>query len=129
MSSNNYPNIGKLTFGKAHNFFAKVSVSWSTFGGGATDGNQPDLIINLPEPTSSVIFNNVSIVGASPGATPSVQVIEYSFDGNTVHGELGSNSQNIRQVFQDRVISTIWFRVQSGSTGPLTVSVEAWGIR
>lgn len=127
MPSNNFPNIGKITYGYSHNYFNKLAVNWTTFGGGSVDGYQPDMIINLLEPTQTVIFNNVSIVAAL--TTTSTQVIEYSFDGNTVHGELGSNNQNIREVFENRVISLIWFRVQSGSSGPLTVSVEAWGVR
>lgn len=125
MPSNNFPYIGKLTYGYAHNYFNKLSVSWSTFGGGAVDGYQPDMIINLLEPTQTVIFTNLT-TASTPSST---SVIEYSFDGNTVHGELGNSLGNISLTFNNRVISCIWFRVQSGSTGPLEVSVQAWGVR
>lgn len=125
MPSNNFPNIGKLTYGYAHNYFNKIEVTWTDFGGGAVDGYQPDMIINLLEPTQTVIFNNVSTLTTATGT----QVLEYSFDGNTVHGELASNNFNVREVFENRVISTIWFRIQTGSSGPITVSVEAWGVR
>jgi len=128
MPSNNFPNIGKVTYGYAHNYFNKMAINWTTFGGGATDGYQPDMIINLPEPTYTVIFTNLASA-LSDGYSAGGNVIEYSFDGNTVHGELGSQLYNIRSVFQNRVISCIWFRVQAGSSGPINVSVEAWGVR
>jgi|SRR5579885_923172 len=125
MPTNNYPNVPKLTWGYAHNYFQKLSVSWTAFGANAVDGYQPDLVINLPEPTQTVIFTNLTTVSA-PSAT---SVIEYSFDGNTVHGELGNHINNLSLTFENRVISSIWFRVQSGSTGPISVSVQAWGVR
>lgn len=127
MPSNNFPNIGKLTYGYAHNYFNKIEVSWTTFGGGAVDGYQPDMIINLPESTQAVIFTNLT--AAPTGTFVADSVIEYSFDGNTVHGELGSCLQNVMLTFDNRVISCIWFRLQSGSSGTPTVSVQAWGIR
>ena len=128
MPSNNYPGIGKLTYGYAHNYFQKLSVTWTTFGGGAVDGYQPDLIINLLEPTDTVIMTNITATSSTDGYA-SGSVIEYSFDGNVVHGELGSSTTNFSLTFRNRVISTIWFRIQTGSTSPLTVSVQAWGVR
>lgn len=128
MPANNFPNIGKVTYGYSHNYFSKLAVSWSTFGGGATDGYQPDMIINLLEPTYTVIMTNLTATSSTDGYA-SGSVIEYSFDGNTVHGELGSSTTNFSLTFQNRVISTIWFRVQSGSSASITVSVQAWGVR
>ncbi|HEY5268629.1 MAG TPA: hypothetical protein VII94_05930 [Candidatus Saccharimonadales bacterium] len=128
MPSNNFPGIGPIKYGFSHNYFNKVAVNWTTFGGGSTDGYQPDMIINLPEPTSTVIFTNLTATSSTDGYA-SGTVIEYSFDGTTVHGELGSNTNNFSLTFQDRVISLIWFRVQSGSSGTLNVSVQAWGVR
>ncbi len=125
MPSNNFPNIGKVTYGYAHNYFNKLAVNWTTFGGGAVDGYQPDMIINLPEPTYTVIITNLS----TPTVPVSTSVIEYSFDGNTVHGELGNHINNLSLTFENRVISCIWFRVQSGSSGTINVSVQAWGVR
>jgi len=129
MPTNNFPNIGKVTYGYAHNYFQKYSVTATTFGGDTVDGYQPSLIINLPEVTNTVIFTNLAVTFT--GSTPSytTAVIEYSFDGNTVHGELGSAPSNVSIYFANRVISLIWFRIQSGSSGPINVSVQAWGIR
>jgi len=128
MPSNNYPGIGPIKYGYSHNYFDKVAVNWTTFGGGSVDGYQPDVIINLLEPTYTVIFTNLTATSSTDGYA-SGSVLEYSFDGNTVHGELGSNTNNFSLTFQNRVISLIWFRLQPGSTGPLEVSVQAWGVR
>jgi hypothetical protein len=125
MPTNNFPNIGKVTYGYAHNYFNKLSVTWTVFGANAVDGYQPDMIINLLEPTYTVIITNLTTT-TTPAAT---SVIEYSFDGNTVHGELGNHINNLSLTFGNRVISTIWFRIQSGSSGPLEVSVQAWNVR
>ena len=128
MPTNNFPNIGKVTYGYSHNYFNKMAVNWTDFGANSVDGYQPDMIINLLEPTYTVIFTNITATSSTDGYA-SGSVLEYSFDGNTVHGELGSNTNNFSLTFENRVISLIWFRVQSGSSGPLTVSVQAWGIR
>lgn len=128
MPANNFPNIGKVTYGYSHNYFNKLAVSWTDFGANSVDGYQPDMIINLLEPTYTVIFTNITAASSTDGYA-SGSVLEYSFDGNTVHGELGSNTNNFSLTFQNRVISTIWFRVQSGSSGTLVVSVQAWGVR
>lgn len=107
-----YPGIRKKT-GKDHDFFEKVEVDWSTFGGGASDGYGPDMII--PFTTRGVIFINESS-----------GIVEYSFTGYAVHGELDSSTVTKGLIFDNRVISLIWFRVKTGSTGPLRVSVQAW---
>jgi hypothetical protein len=116
MPTNNFPGIGYINYGRDWNFFQKVAVSATTFGGGSVDGYQPDLIITFP--TQSVLFLNEG-----------TGVVEYSFNGNTVHGELNSATPSIGLAFDNRVISLIWFRVQSGSTGPITVAVHAWSTR
>jgi hypothetical protein len=104
----------KKTQGRDFNFFQKVDVNWSTFGGGASDGYGPDLIITFT--TQGLIFLNE---GSG--------VVEYSFNGTTVHGELDSAGSTKMLTFNSRVASLIWFRVKSGSSGPIKVSVQAWG--
>lgn len=116
-----YKNI-KKNQGKDFNFFQKLDVNWAQFGApdGYTveDGYGPDMII--PFSTYGLIFNTEGASG---------KVIEYSFNGQTVHGELvpGTNRQTL--TFLNRPASLIWFRLKSGSSGPITISVEAWGIR
>ena len=111
-----FSNIGKKTQGKDFNHFIKTAVNWSNFGGGAPDNLGPDQVI--PFVTQSVIFLNEG-----------TGVVEYSFDGNTVHGELDSTGLTKGLIFDNRVISLIWFRVKAGSSAPITVSVQAWSVR
>jgi len=114
--TNRFPGKGYVTHGKDYNFFEKVSVTAATFGGASVDGKQPDLIITFP--TQSLIFLNEG-----------TGVVEYSFNGLTVHGELDSTKPSAGLSFDNRVVSSIWFRIKSGSTGPIVVSVQAWGTR
>jgi len=122
--TNNFPNIGYATVGRDFNFFQKLDVTASTFGGASISGQQPDMVITFP--TYSVIFTNID---ANPSGTfVASKVVEYSFNGQTVHGTLGSCPSDVVLTFNNRVISAIWFRVQSGSSGA-NISVQAWGIR
>ncbi len=118
MPTNNFPNIGYTTNGRDWNYFQKVSVTATTFGGGSVDGYQPDMVITFT--SQSAIFLNEATTG----------VVEYSFNGTTVHGELDGSTGSLTKMltFNNRVISKIWFRVKSGSSGPMTVSVRAWAI-
>ena len=117
MGTNNF-NKPRITDGFDPNFYQKVDVNWATFGG-QTDGNSPDIIITFP--AQSVILLNE--------ATTSSQVVEYSFNGQTVHGELDPSLPSRGLSFDNRVISKIWFRVKSGSAGPITVRVDSWSTR
>lgn len=130
MPNNNFPGTGSVTLGYDRNFFQKLSVTATTFGGNNSTslyvpGPQPDMIISFN--TQCVILTNLDAVfntgtdGYAAGA-----VLEYSFNGQVVHGELGSSSQNVSLTFQNRPVAKIWFRIQGGSTGPINVSVQAW---
>ena len=123
--TNNFPNIGYTTVGRDFNYFKKLNISATGFGSASISGQQPDMIITFP--TYSVIFTNLTAAGT--GTFVPNSVIEYSFNGQTVHGEIGSSPANVSLLFDNRVISTIWFRLQSGSSGSPLVSVQAWGIR
>src|SRR5271169_6796204 len=111
--TNNFPGLGYVERGRDFNFFQKVSVSATTFGGGSVDGYQPDILIKFP--TQSIILLNEASSGT----------IEYSFNGFTVHGQLdGSNTLPTKMLkFDNRVVSLIWFRT-TGATQ--IVSVQAW---
>ena len=110
-----YPGVTK-TQGRDFNFYQVLPVNWSTFGGGASDGYGCDMIITFT--TTGVMFLNEG-----------TGTVEYSFNGSTVHGELASGSPTAGLTFDNRVISLIWFRVKTGSNGPINVSVQAWSIR
>ena len=121
-----YPGVGYKIYGFDHDYFNKVNVTaTSTFGSDTTTGQMPDIII--PFSTQTVMFTNNSVAITAPTFTSSV--VEYSFNGTQIHGEIGSNTGNVNLIFQNRVISCVWFRIQSGSSGPVVVSVQAWATR
>jgi len=53
-------------------------------------------------------------------------IIEYSFNGNTVHGDMEEGQSTQSLSFENRVVPGIWFRINSGSGGD--VRVEAWRV-
>lgn len=112
MPTNNFPNIGYTTIGYDRNFFQKLTVSATSFGSGSVDGYQPDMIITIP--TFTVIF---SLEGTGTNQ------IQYSFNGNTVHGDMIIGQSSATLTFANRPISKIWFKAISGT--PI-VRVEAW---
>lgn len=102
----------KAKQGYISSFFQKVSVNNASF----TAITQPDVVVNARGITNFSLSNETS------GC-----VVEVSFTGYGVEDELdGSNSATKFLVYQNRPISTIWFRVKSGSSGPATVAVRAW---
>ena len=76
-------------------------------------GQQPDAIIT---------FTTQGIMLLNEGTG----VVEVSFNGTTVHAELNSANASTGLSFDNRVVSCIWLRVQSGSTGPINVAIYAW---
>jgi hypothetical protein len=106
------------TKGRDFNFYQKKAVTNTTFGTSA-DGYAADMVITFS--TQSVMFLNEG--------TTSTQVVEYSFNGNTVHGELDPSLPSRTFMFENRVIGAIWFRLKAGSSGPVNVRVDAWSIR
>lgn len=106
---------GKITHGRDWNYFNKIEVASSTFS--------DDADVTITFPTQGILFINEE----SSGSTN--KVVEISYNGNTVHGELDSSLPSRTLQFDNRVVSRIWFRVKSGSSGPITIRVEAWGIR
>jgi len=116
MPTNKFPGIGKKNFGRDFNFYEKINVVATDFGSESVDGQQPDIIITFP--TQSVLFLNEG-----------TGVVEYSFNGNHVHGELDSSLPSKALSFDNRVISFIWFRLKSGNVGPITIRVDAWSTR
>lgn len=117
MPTNNFPNIGKKIHGRDFNFYQKLSVVSTDFGSDTISGEQPDMIITFT--TQGVMFLNEATSG----------VIEYSFNGTTVHGELDPTNPSKAITFDNRVISLIWFRLKAGNAGPTVVRVDAWGTR
>lgn len=106
----------KIGYGRDYNFFAQVTPGSSTPG---TFGTDADVVINMNAPTYTVTFWLPTTGGGS---------VQYSFNGYTIHGTLDS-AQTLGPnflLFENRVISKIWFTTTGGS--PI-VRVEAWAIR
>lgn len=101
-----YPNITKNTKGRDFNFFDRVNVTSATFG------DNPDMVITFP--TTGLLFLNEGN-----------GVVEFSFNGNTVHGSLNSLDPSKGVAYDNRTVSTIWFRRVSGDAS-IAVRVEAW---
>jgi hypothetical protein len=114
-----YPGIKKKT-GKSFNFYKLLEVDWEQFGApdGYTlqDGYGPDIII--PFSTQSVSFVSLGL--------DATNTVEYSFNGTDIHGDLTPQTPSAALIFDNRQLSLIWFRLQPGSTGPVTIRIEAW---
>ncbi len=95
----------KVTNGRDFNFFKKVTVSSATFQ------DQCDTIITFPTQTITFLLDGTGVV-------------EYSFNGNTTHGDMDSTKSTKDLKFENRRVSKIWFKLISG--GPVSVRVEAW---
>jgi hypothetical protein len=98
----------KILYGKDFNFYQKIAVT-------ASGSFSTNCDIVIPFSTQQL---NLSL--------ESTGVIEYSFNGNNIHGQMDSTKNSANLQFPDRVVSKIWFRLVSG-TG--TVRVEAWATR
>lgn len=64
-------------------------------------------------------FNSSGFSLINRGST----VIEYSFNGTDVHGDLNPSDDSASMQFEGRIESVIWFRAASSSV----IRVEAWG--
>jgi hypothetical protein len=95
------------------NFYKKVAVSNTTFGT-STDGYYPDVALGFTSQGFLLMNESTSTV------------IEYSFNGNNVAGEMDPTQASKTLSFPDRGVSKIWLRVKSGSSGTANVSVHAW---
>ena len=92
------------TQGKDFNFFAKITVTDTTFP------NESQVTIPFAGQFGFSLVNEGS------------DVIEYSFNGNTLHGDLTPGTPTAGMIFDNRRISAIWFRSNSSSV----IRVEAW---
>lgn len=104
----------RINYGQSFDYFKRISVTATTFGSSA-DGYHQD--IRFPFLTHTVMFLNEG-----------TGVIEASFNGTDVHTELNSADLSKQMIFPNRVIQKVWLRVKTGSSGPISVRVEAWSI-
>ncbi len=95
---------GPITQGKDFNFYQEVTVTNASFP------HDADVEFNFRGQQS---FSLVIESGTR---------VEYSFNGNTLHGSLVAGTATEAIMFDNRRVSRIWFRTTSTST----VRVEAW---
>jgi hypothetical protein len=98
---------GPVTAGVDHNYFERITVDVSDFS-----ANNPQVLLRFKSPRLHI--NLINEGGA---------VVEYSFNGNTVHGDLATSGLTQEREFVGRQYTKIWFR----SSGSSTVRVEIWG--
>lgn len=114
-----YKNI-KKNIGRDWNYYEIISVNWPQFGApdGYTveDGYGPDVFITFQ--TQGLSFINYG--------TNATDIVEYSFNGTTVHGDMIPYTPSASLVFDNRITNSIWFRLKPGATGPVNIRVEAW---
>jgi hypothetical protein len=96
------------TQGCDFNYFRKVTVNQVAFP------MDSQITINIFGQFSFSIMNE------------GLHVVEYSFNGNTLHGDLTPGTPTQGLFFDHRSISGIWLRTPAG--GPCVVRVEAWGV-
>ena len=99
--------LPKQTLGKDFNHFERVTVTASEFG----DFADTHFKMRRSNMTFSMIWEGTGI-------------IEYSFNGNTVHGDMRDGTPTQAMFFDDRNVEGIWFRVAGGAGG--TVRIEGW---
>lgn len=97
---------GPITRGIDYNYFNKLTISAASF---ATNSDA------APISRGQITF---SLVNEGTG------VIEYSFNGNTLHGDLTPGTPTAALFFDDRRVGQIWFRLKSGAAS--IVRIEAW---
>ena len=103
-----FNSAGKLVRRKGTNFFDKVSVSSTNFS----------------NHTASWDFMSHGIFIMVESSYLS-DIIQYSFDGSEVHGDLTPRLPSEAIIFDNRYLNQIWFR-QASSGPPIIVRIEAW---
>lgn len=100
-------NLGPITNGRDFNFFKKVPVSRSLFS------SDCDALITFTS-------ENISLFNEGTG------VIQFSFNGNTIHGELNPNTGTSNlTITNSNSISKIWFKLFSGPSSNVRIQANA----
>lgn len=106
----------RISKGQNFNFYKRLGVSNTTFGVASSDFREDILV-----PFSTQGFQILN------EETAANKVVEYSFDGFNVHGEINPTMPNRLSVFQNRIACKVWFRIKSGSVANVVIAFEAWG--
>ncbi len=96
--------VSPIIQGKDFNYFRKITVTNTTFP------SESQVMFNFKGQCGFSIINE--------GST----LVEYSFNGNTLHGDLTPGSSTASLTFSNRRVPAIWFRSASSTV----VRIEAW---
>lgn len=103
--------IPKIEKGKDFHKFGRVTVDGYAFA------DESDFTFNFRAGQMTFSLVNEGTSGC----------VEYSFNGNTVHGDLTVDTPTEAIFFDNRVVPGIWFRIRSGPSS--TIRVEGWAVR
>lgn len=92
------------------NYFDNVSVSTVNFS---------DTVRSFGFISSGISLINISSVPTD--------IVQYSFDGSTIHGDLSPTFPNAALSFDNRFESRIWFRLESTGSS-VVVRLESWAV-
>lgn len=98
-----------ITRRKSKNFFAKVEVSSTSF-------NNAQRV--------KWDFNSIGLA-LLVESNDSTDVVQYSFDGKDVHGDMTPLLPSEGIIFDNRFENNVWFR-RASPGDPVTVRIEAW---
>lgn len=98
-----------ITLGKDFNYFENIDVTSESF---------PTECQAFVQFKGAMRLNFVLVSGGP---------VEYSFNGNTLHGDMTASTATAERDFGIRKGNKIWFRLASGGSAAV-VRVEAWHI-
>ena len=108
MDLDSYP---KKTVGKDFQKFERIVVDGYVF-----------------EDNANFVFNFRASLMSFSLVNEGAGTVEYSFNGNTVHGDLTVGTPTEAIFFDNRNVTAIWFRAASGGAVNTTVRVEGWAV-
>ena len=95
---------------KNNNFFNKINVNSGTFSDYKLSWN----------------FNSIGLA-LMIESTNSDDIVQYSFDGITVHGDMRATYPSESLMFDNRFVDSIWFRLAPEGRGVSVITrIEAW---
>lgn len=94
------------TTGKQFSYFRRINVANAAFNSDA------DVVLNFRGRGSFTLQNE------------GTGIIEYSFNGNILHGDSNAAKYSGTLTFTDRAETLIWFRLKSGTASD--IRIEAW---
>jgi len=98
--------VGPITYGKDDSFFDQLTFANTTFK------QKADVVVNVKYVDSFYMINTGD------------EVIQYSFNGTDVHGDMTPGKGSEALSFSNRRVDHIWFRSPSGNSA--SVSVGGW---